>query len=99
MIIKVKIKEMPGVVEEEAVRIFLEFKRQECAIKGNYQITTQIWETSERTQIVSECVGRAESNSTSFFKSSYYKMKSPDTLPCENCFFMYLWESLISELC
>ena len=33
-IIKVKIKEMPGVVEEEAVRIFLEFKRQECAIKG-----------------------------------------------------------------
>ena len=27
-IIKVKIKEMPGVVEEEAVRIFLEFKRQ-----------------------------------------------------------------------
>ena len=34
-IIKVKIKEMPGVVEEEAVRIFLEFKRQECAIKGN----------------------------------------------------------------
>ena len=33
-IVKVKIKEMPGVVEEEAVRIFLEFKRQECAIKG-----------------------------------------------------------------
>jgi len=33
-IIKVKIKEMPGVVEEEAVRIFLEFKRQECAIKA-----------------------------------------------------------------
>ena len=27
-IIKVKIKEMPGVVEEEAVRIFLEFKHQ-----------------------------------------------------------------------
>ena len=26
-IVKVKIKEMPGVVEEEAVRIFLEFKR------------------------------------------------------------------------
>ena len=34
-IVKVKIKEMQGVVEEEAVRIFLEFKRQECAIKGN----------------------------------------------------------------
>merc|ERR1739841_454575 len=30
----VKIKEMQGVVEEEAVRIFLEFKRQECAIKA-----------------------------------------------------------------
>ena len=33
-ILKVKIREMHGVVEEEAVRIFLEFKRQECAIKG-----------------------------------------------------------------
>ena len=33
-IIKVKITETPGVVEEEAVRIFLEFRRQECAIKG-----------------------------------------------------------------
>ena len=33
-ILKVKIKEIHGVVEEEAVRIFLEFKRQECAIKG-----------------------------------------------------------------
>ena len=30
----VKIREMMGVREEEAVRIFLEFKRQECAIKG-----------------------------------------------------------------
>ena len=33
-ILKVKIKETHGVPEEEAVRIFLEFKRQECAIKG-----------------------------------------------------------------
>ena len=33
-ILKVKIVETPGVVETEAVRIFLEFKRQECAIKG-----------------------------------------------------------------
>ena len=33
-ILKVKIVEIPGVVEIEAVRIFLEFKRQECAIKG-----------------------------------------------------------------
>ena len=41
-IVKVKIKEMPGVVEEEAVRIFLEFKRQECAIKGKEQITSKI---------------------------------------------------------
>ena len=33
-ILKVKIVETPGVSETEAVRIFLEFKRQECAIKG-----------------------------------------------------------------
>ena len=33
-ILKVKIVETPGVVDTEAVRIFLEFKRQECAIKG-----------------------------------------------------------------
>jgi len=33
-ILKVKIKETQGVPEEEAVRIFLEFKRQECAIKA-----------------------------------------------------------------
>jgi len=33
-ILKVKILETPGVVETEAVRIFLEFKRQESAIKA-----------------------------------------------------------------
>ena len=33
-IVKVKITETQGVVETEAVRIFMEFKRQECAIKA-----------------------------------------------------------------
>lgn len=32
---KVVIFEIPNTVEEEAVRIFVEFKRMEAAIKGN----------------------------------------------------------------
>lgn len=32
---KVIIFEIPGTVEEEAVRIFVEFKRMEAAIKGS----------------------------------------------------------------
>ena len=49
-ILKVKIIETQGVVDTEAVRIFLEFKRQECAIKGSllmslprYQLTSYFY--------------------------------------------------------
>lgn len=35
-VIKVLIFEMPGAAHDEAIRIFVEFKRIESAIKGSY---------------------------------------------------------------
>ena len=64
-IIKVKITETPGVVEEEAVRIFLEFRRQECAIKGGVSpfidrvpcLMFQLWWISmEGSSVEEKCV-------------------------------------------
>ena len=41
-IIRVKIVEVPNVAEEETVRIFLEFKRVESAIKGKELNNTRL---------------------------------------------------------